>query len=114
MKLVIRSILIGILFEFITLISRFYFGLEATRDTTIIGNFTGGVRIHHGYLGVLLMVITFISLRHSGNFSNTTFSAAHWMFVLGGALLLSDLIHHFVVLQLITGDPQFDLFYSDP
>jgi hypothetical protein len=26
-------------------------------------------------------------------------------------LLASDLVHHFVVLWLLTGSPQFDLFY---
>lgn len=97
--------------EVITLISRFYFGLESTQDTRFIGSFTGGLRIHHGYIGVLLMLFSAIHLKTTGNFSDSKFSIGHWLFALGLGLLCSDMIHHFLVLWVVTGDPRFDLVY---
>lgn len=52
-----------------------------------------GVRIHHGYTGVALFpVLLFIPPMW-----------AAWIGAIAVALVLSDLIHHFVVLPLTTG-----------
>ena len=113
MKLLIYGLAIGFVFEVFTLILRFYFDLESTRDTTLIGIFTGGIRLHHGYIGALLMLVAFFYLRRAGNLSSTTFTSMHWLLAFGVGLITSDVIHHFLVLWTMTGDPQFDLVYPD-
>jgi hypothetical protein len=94
-----------VVFELLTLVLRFGFSLESTRDTaSTVGYVTAGVRVHHGYVGVaLLPLAAWLPLR-----------AVWWerrLAAVGGGLLASDLVHHFVVLWLLTGSPQFDLFY---
>ena len=92
-----------VVIEMICLILRFAFGLESTRDTaSTIGVMTLGLRIHHGYVGAVMIVL--------GLFLLPRWNRA--AIILGSALLASDLIHHFLVLWPITGSPQFDLFYS--
>lgn len=94
-----------VLFELLTLVLRFGFSLESTRDTaSTIGLLTLGVRVHHGYLGVLLLPLAAWLPRRAAVLERQ-------MAGLGGGLLGSDLLHHFVVLWVLTGSPQFDLFY---
>ena len=94
-----------VVIELITVILRFGFKLESTRDTaSTIGVLTHGIRIHHGYVGVLVVVIALFCLNALPLFSR-------WMLVSGTALICSDLIHHFVVLWLVVGSPEFDLTY---
>ncbi len=91
--------------ELITLVMRYGFGLEATTDTaSTIGSLTGGVRIHHGYIGALLILVYLLarSLRPK---------VRDLLLVLGLSLVLSDAIHHFAVLWPIEGSPHFDLTY---
>ncbi len=107
-RLVFRIVLLTCVFEIVTLVLRFGLGLQSTRDTAgTIGLLTGGVRIHHGYIGVLLLIpaIWFRRIR-SG-------PAASWWVAVAMALILSDLVHHFLVLWPITGSPQFDLVYPE-
>jgi hypothetical protein len=52
-----------------------------------------GVRIHHGYTGVALFPALF--------FLPSMWAA--WIGAVAVALVLSDLLHHFVVLPLATG-----------
>jgi hypothetical protein len=90
--------------EAFTCVMRFGAGLQATQDTWFLKSVTGGLRIHHAYLGAAAMLASWL--------------AAHgewrtWGLRIGIALVLSDLVHHFLVLWLVTGDPQFDLFYPD-
>ena len=90
--------------EALTLILRFGFSLQSTQDTTWLAAFTGGLRIHHGYLGMLCLMgatLAWDRLRRT----------SPWAVVLGLGLLVSDLVHHFLVLWPITGSPQFDLIY---
>ena len=104
-KTFIRSAFLTVLFEGITAFCRFGLDLESTRDTaSTIGVITLGLRIHHGYLGLLLVAIAFWGLK-------TRPDIAKWVLAIGVALVCSDLIHHFVILWLITGSPQCDLFY---
>lgn len=94
-----------ILIEGITCFFRFYLGMEATRDTkSLIAPFTGGIRIHHGYIGALLLL--FVPLLQKARPR-----AAKAFLAVGAALFLSDMIHHFCVLLPLTGDPAFHLVY---
>lgn len=111
MKLFSYGLAVGIVCEIITLIFRFYYGLESTRDTTWIGNFTGNIRIHHGYIGIILILATIYKLRQNNNLSSSTLTSVHWLLILGIGLLISDLTHHFIILWILTGDHQFDLVY---
>jgi len=95
------GLVLAILIEAITVGLRFGLGLESTRHTTAVGTLTLGLRIHHGYIGVFLVLLGWCfprGLRH-----------ALWIVAFG--LIFSDLAHHFLVLWPITGSPQFDFVY---
>jgi hypothetical protein len=49
------GLLWGILFEALTLFSRFGLAFESQRDTAPLRHVTFGVRIHHGYIGIALL-----------------------------------------------------------
>ncbi|HNV68352.1 MAG TPA: hypothetical protein PKO06_01545 [Candidatus Ozemobacteraceae bacterium] len=98
------TLILTTIIEGVTCLFRFGFKLESTRDTASwVAPLTFGVRIHHGYIGVLLCVVTWLWVRRE--------PTRRALLIIGSALALSDLIHHFVVLWLVTGDPQFDLTY---
>ena len=79
-------------------------GLEATRDTaSTIGLLTSGVRIHHAYIGAVVIALALLLRRRLVHIE--------WILSLGIALVASDLIHHFLVLWPLIGDPEFHLFY---
>lgn len=91
--------------ELLCVILRFGFGAESTTATaSTVGVLTLGIRIHHGYLGALLIPIGLI-------WNRGTKSIGWFSLVIGVSLLLSDLIHHFLVLWPITGSPHFDFTY---
>jgi hypothetical protein len=101
----IWSIVLTAVFEVITVFCRFGLNLESTRDTaSTIGIITAGIRIHHGYLGLLIAAIALWGLKAKPEI-------AKWALAIGVALVCSDAIHHFIVLWLTTGTPAFDLFY---
>jgi hypothetical protein len=86
-----------------------HFGLDlqSTRDTaSTIGWLTGGIRIHHGCCGLMLLVVALMVLKRFPRFGGL-------LVIVGLALIFSDAIHHFLVLWPITGSPQFDLVYPD-
>ena len=91
--------------EAFTLLLRFGAGLESTRDTTAIGAFTFGIRIHHGYIGLFLVL--------AWRFVPERIGWRPWLLRAGGALFFSDMIHHFLVLWPVTGSPHFDLTYPE-
>ncbi len=103
-KMLFWIAILTLLFEAITVILRFGFGLQATQSTAFIGNITFGIRIHHGYLGVILLLVSLIPA--------LPVNVRNILIILGSSLLLSDLIHHFIILWLITGDPHFHLTYT--
>jgi len=86
---------------------RYGFEMQSTRDTaSTIGVLTFGLRIHHGYVGVVMILSALVT-------------AARWprmrphLLVWGGAALVcSDLIHHFLVLWPIEGSPEFHIWYG--
>jgi hypothetical protein len=91
--------------ELVTIVLRFGLQMESTRDTaSTIGRLTFGIRIHHGYCGLALMLVAYCLMSRYPRL-------ARWGLIIGLALLLSDLIHHFLVLWPITGSPHFDLTY---
>jgi hypothetical protein len=92
--------------EVVTVGFRFGCGLESRRHTRAIGLVTWGIRVHHGYLGLLVAAIAFCIPQGGAGWRNLLL-----MFAIG--LVVSDLIHHFLVLWPITGSPQFDLRYPD-
>ncbi|MFZ2956469.1 MAG: hypothetical protein WA705_06235 [Candidatus Ozemobacteraceae bacterium] len=93
------------LIEGITVFARFGLKLESTRDTAAtVGRLTFGLRIHHGVVGLILCVIAWFFFPRNSVWRERAL-------ILGGALAVSDFVHHFVVLWAVTGSPQFDLFY---
>ena len=104
-ELFIHSLIATAAVEAVTVFMRYGVGLESTRDTAhLVGRLTGGIRIHHGYIGILLLVVAFVLLYDKPHLFR-------WVFVAGFALAASDLIHHFLVLWPIEGSPQFDFVY---
>lgn len=94
-----------VIFEAITCVLRFGLRLESTRDTaSTIGVLTFGLRIHHSYIGVAMIPIAMLVERRWPQI-------ARHLLMIGMGLVLSDLIHHFIVLWYFVGSPQFDLFY---
>ena len=73
---------------------------------TTIGSLTFGLRIHHGYIGLLMLLGALLWIKSSS-------SRYHWIMVFGLSLIFSDLIHHFLVLWPITGSPEFHLVYPN-
>lgn len=93
------------IFVAVTCLLRFGLRLESTRDTaSTIGVLTFGLRIHHSYIGIALIPIAMLCERRWPQI-------ARQVLLIGMGLVLSDLIHHFVVLWYFAGSPQFDLFY---
>ena len=90
-----------VLFEGLTCWGRFVHGLQSTRDTGCVGHWTRGLRIHHCYIGGAMLGASLC-------FADATSSV---MTCVGAALVLSDLVHHFVVLWPVTGNHAFDLKY---
>jgi hypothetical protein len=106
LDIVLWTVGLTVVFEAITVVFRFGFKLEATRDTAkYVARWTRGVRIHHGYWGVPLALAGAVMLLA------TPVGVAFWLLVLGLALIKSDLIHHFLVLWPITGSHDFHLRY---
>lgn len=91
--------------EVLTCVLRFGVKLESTRDTaSTVGRLTLGLRIHHSYIGALVLLVAIMLLHRYPKW-------ARYGVIIGAGLLLSDLIHHFLVLYPITGSPQFHLCY---
>jgi len=101
----IWSLILTLAIELVTCVFRFGLQLESTRDTaSTIGRLTCGVRVHHGYIGGLLILAACI-------WWDRIPRGSFWLLAVGLGLFFSDMIHHFVVLWWFTGDPQFDLLY---
>ncbi len=103
-RIVLSGLIFAIAIEALMSWARFGLGLQSTRDTSAIGEFTFGVRIHHGYIGVVLLLIAWRVMK--GRAGLRAVSG-----IVGVAFVVSDLLHHFVVLWMMTGSPQFDFVY---
>ena len=72
--------------------------------TRLMGALTRRVRVHHGYLGAAaLLAAWLVPLSQAWR---------HLAFIAGGALVLTDLVHHTLVLWIVTGVPAFALRYE--
>ncbi len=87
--------------EGITIFLRFGLGMQSAQDTSWMAPFTLGYRIHHGYIGLLLVLIA-LAVGGPGR---------RLLVLLGVALIVSDLVHHFLVLWPITSSPEFHIRY---
>jgi hypothetical protein len=96
-------LILTVAFEAGTCFLRFGLDYQTSRDTAYLKAFTFGLRIHHGYIGLFMLLTLPLFRRDRWLWP--------WIFRIGMALVLSDLIHHFLVLWPVTGGPQFDLFY---
>ena len=104
-RVTLQGLIWAVLFEILTCVLRFGYALESTRDTaSTIGRLTLGVRIHHSYIGIACIAAAFWLEQR---FPKCSFH----LLAIGIGLFISDMIHHFVVLWIITGNPQFDLLY---
>jgi len=104
-RVIFYSAVLTALIEGLTILLRFGLHLEATRDTaSTFGRLSGGIRIHHGYFGLLAVLVAAAVLRRWP-------TAGRWILVIGVALVCSDLMHHFLVLWPIVGRTEFYLFY---
>jgi len=104
MELITLTVLGTVFIELLTIYFRFRLNIQATRDTaTTIGLLTLGIRVHHGYVGLVLLAATVAVGAPAADF---------WLMVTGGSLFCSDFIHHFFVLWPITGSHEFDLTYD--
>lgn len=80
--------------------------MQITRDTaSTVGVLTMGLRIHHLYMGAVAIPIGLWWHKHRSA------KWGRWIFIVGVAAFFSDLIHHFLVMWPITGDPHFHLVY---
>lgn len=101
MKAFVWGLAFALLFEVFTCISRFGLGLESTNDTQFLAPYTLGYRIHHGYIGGLMLLA---ALGIPGAWRNL-------LIVVGTGLVVSDLVHHFLVLWPVVGSPEFHIRY---
>ena len=101
-RVLLLGLFCAIVFEAVTVVLRFAFSLQSKHATGALGAYTFGLRIHHGYLGVLVVVVA-LWLRPPW--------LRKLLLIVAIGLLLSDLFHHFLVLWPLTGSPDFDIFY---
>jgi len=102
-QIIIWSLAGAAVVEAITVFFRFGLGLKAQKNTPWEEHLFFGLRIHHGYIGVILLILT-LAFQQKKGWRN--------MFIISGvSLFLSDLIHHFLVLWPITGYHDFYLWY---
>ncbi len=100
--LILWGILGAVLLEALTIYLRFGRNMKSPERTAWIGRMTRGYRVHHGYHGFTCIPLGMIVFPGA---------IGEWLVIAGLALLLSDAIHHFIVLKLTTGHHEFWLKY---
>jgi hypothetical protein len=89
--------------EAITIFGRFFFKISSKDILTRIMHHYGWkkvIHVHHLFFGLLVLALA-VSLDNSLGVD------------LGVGIVLSDIVHHFVTLWLIVGDPEFHLVYKN-
>lgn len=103
-----RVITLTIAIEVFTVAIRYGFDLQAARDgASSIGGLTGGLRLHHGYLGLLFLALALVLRTRAPRL-------AQHLQVWGLALFLSDAVDHLLVRWPIEGSHGFQFWYSVP
>lgn len=92
----------AILLELLTIYLRFGRRMTSPEKTAWLGRVTRGYRVHHGYHGFTLIPAGMLIFPGA---------IGEWLAIAGIALLLSDAIHHFIVLMWVTGHHEFWLKY---
>ena len=92
----------ALIVEALTVFFRFGLEMQSQQETAFLKQVTFGLRIHHGYIGLVLLVIAMVCQKPW---------MCRLMIVAGIALTVSDLVHHFLVLWPITGHHDFFLTY---
>ena len=82
--------------ELVTCVGRFGFGLRSKDWASRYRPFTLGVRVHHAYFAALVLPAALLAPVEIGLRDVLVAAAA--------GLVLSDLLHHFVVLPVLTGE----------
>ena len=99
------GLVLAVVIELITAVFRFGLGLESNQDTRFLAQWTLGWRIHHGYFGLIGLVLC--CLVPTGRRRTV-------LLIISIGLVVSDFMHHFLVLWLLTGSPEFHLRYFGP
>ena len=119
--LVVCGLILFLIFELLTIYFRFGLAMTSTEETAFLAPFTFGWRIHHGYIGFVMLlwsITTHWKLNKNYIFRERRVYIPKFQFffntisILGIGLFLSDIVHHFLVLWPITGSPNFDLMYK--
>lgn len=103
-RVFLLGLVLGMAIEVLTACCRFGLGMQSTRDTEWMAALTFGLRLHHGYFGVILLGVAWMVWKSRPGVRNL-------LAMIGVGLIGSDLVHHFVVLWLSTGSPEFDFVY---
>ena len=93
---------LAVVIELITAVFRFGLGLESNQDTRFLAQWTFGWRIHHGYFGLIGLLLC--GLVPAGRRRTV-------LLIISIGLVVSDFMHHFLVLWLLTGSPELHLRY---
>jgi hypothetical protein len=92
----------AIVIEFLTLVLRFKFKRKAKDTHNKVMKQLGLKQMfhfHHLFLGILIAIVFYAF-------------GVKFLFNMGLGVMASDIIHHFIVLLIITGDHEFNLFYK--
>lgn len=98
---VIAGLILAVLFEAVTLVGRFGLGFRVADHREAVVRMTLGLRIHHGYPGLILIAVWLVA-----RLLQTRSSWPGLVGAVGVALVTSDAIHH-VILKLVTGCAEF-------
>lgn len=96
LSLILLTLATTVAFEVFTCAARFFLGLRSREIAPRYKRYTLGVRIHHGYVGAVAVPPSFLVS------SDPVFSPM--LMAVAAGLILSDLVHHFLVLPLTTGE----------
>lgn len=96
------GLVLAVVIELMAAAFRFGLGLESNQDTRFLAQWTLGWRIHHGYIGLIGLLLC--RLVPAGRRRTV-------LLIISIGLVVSDFIHHFLVLWLLTGSPEFHLRY---
>jgi hypothetical protein len=103
-RLLVQVAAVAAVIELFTCFTRFVLGLRAVDHAHLLARYSFGIRLHHGYTGLLLALAAGAWMLARGG------RAGPWLrglLTFGLAMALSDVVHHFVVLWAVTGSPEF-------